>query len=100
MVHSQLLAPRREQLMQLLNHRFRLAWSVFFGIVSSVFSISLGAAALPPSAAFNDVSTANSGFRIRTVQADSTNALPNTIDRAEQQLAGTLIDPATQLPFT
>jgi hypothetical protein len=51
--------------------------------------------AYPTSAA---VSTA-AGMRARIVQATSAPTLPNTSDRAEQQLAGTLIDPITGAPF-
>lgn len=41
------------------------------------------------------------GFKARVVQANTASGtLANTISRAEAQLAGTLIDPATQQPYT
>lgn len=40
------------------------------------------------------------GFRVRTAQhTPAAGTLPNTIQRAEAQLAGTLIDPATGQPY-
>jgi hypothetical protein len=60
---------------------------------------SNAATLIPASAALNHVTLENSGFRIRVVQADSPVPLTNTIERAEQQLAGTLIDPSTGTPY-
>lgn len=58
--------------------------------------ISLPASfAYPTSAAV----ASSSGMKVRIVQATSSPTLPNTSDRAEQQLAGTLIDPLTGEPF-
>lgn len=39
------------------------------------------------------------GFLVRTVQARADAAIPSSLARAEAQLAGTLIDPATGNPF-
>jgi hypothetical protein len=47
----------------------------------------------------NVVDTTKTGFKVRTVQARSDAPLPATLARAEQQLNGTLIDFATNLPF-
>ncbi|MDB6038804.1 MAG: hypothetical protein JWM99_2645 [Verrucomicrobiales bacterium] len=85
--------------MQHLITYFRLRSLVIFLVISLVSSIGRAATAIPPSAALNSVSTFNPGFKIRVVQADSPTPLTNTVDRAEQQLAGTLIDPATGTPF-
>jgi len=46
------------------------------------------------------VDTSAPGFKVRTVQATSTGGtLATTIARAEAQLAGTLVDPATSKPY-
>jgi hypothetical protein len=46
------------------------------------------------------VGSANTpGFVYRAVQARSDSGLPNTLARTEDQLAGTLIDPATGAPY-
>lgn len=42
----------------------------------------------------------DAGFRVKVVQARSDAALANFTTRAEEQLAGTLIDPATSAPYT
>jgi hypothetical protein len=68
-------------------------------ISAIAFPASNAATVIPASAALNHVSLENAGFRIRVVQADSPTPLTNTIERAEQQLAGTLIDPSTGNPF-
>lgn len=58
-------------------------------------------ARIPSSAAVprTSVVLTNAGFRIRTVQARANAGLASIIARAEAQLAGTLIDPATGRPF-
>jgi hypothetical protein len=55
-----------------------------------------GTLALDESAA----DTSARGFRARVVKARNNAGLPTTVDRAEAQLAGTLIDPATTQPYT
>lgn len=57
--------------------------------------------ALPTSFSYptTAASAAAPGMRARIVQATSTPTLPNTADRAEAQLDGTLIDAATGQPF-
>jgi hypothetical protein len=47
----------------------------------------------------NAMDTNKIGFRVRTVQARNDVALAPTLSRAERQLAGTLIDPVTNLPY-
>lgn len=47
----------------------------------------------------NLVDTNRIGFRVRSVQARADANLPATVARAEAQLAGTLIDPATGQPY-
>jgi len=44
-------------------------------------------------------SDSDAGFKVKVVQARSDAGLANLTARAEDQLAGTLIDPATSLPF-
>lgn len=39
------------------------------------------------------------GFRVKTVQATNPAGLPNQLTRAEDQLAGRLVDPTTTLPY-
>jgi hypothetical protein len=57
--------------------------------------------ALPTSYAYptSAAVAGSSGMRARVVQATASPTLANTADRAEAQLAGTLIDPATGAPF-
>ncbi|MES2468479.1 MAG: hypothetical protein V4675_14325 [Verrucomicrobiota bacterium] len=47
----------------------------------------------------NQADTTSPGFRIRTVQAETSGTLDTTLVRAESQLAGLLINPATTQPF-
>jgi hypothetical protein len=56
---------------------------------------------LPGSAALtaSDVDTTKPGFQVRPVQAPQGANLPNTLARADAQLAGILIDPQTQQPY-
>lgn len=59
-------------------------------------------ATLPPDWAYpvSAANTAAPGFKARIVQANTASGtLPNSEARAESQLAGTLIDPATRQPF-
>lgn len=46
-----------------------------------------------------DADQTASGFLARVFQATASPALATTIDRAERQIAGTLIDPATNQPY-
>lgn len=56
---------------------------------------------LPEAFAFpiSDTNSAQPGFKARIAEALSATTLPNTIDRALQQLDGTLIDSTTGAPF-
>lgn len=85
--------------MHILRLHLQFALPAALLVYSNPFPSGQAATIVPASAALNHVSLENSGFRIRTDQADSPAALTNTISRAEQQLAGTLIDPSTGNPF-
>ncbi|MBI4664409.1 MAG: hypothetical protein HY735_36905 [Verrucomicrobia bacterium] len=71
------------------------AFSVNFDFLIEPYAILPSNWALPSGI----VDTSKAGFNIRTVQARADAGLAASIARAEAQLAGTLIDPATRLPF-
>ncbi|MFN0127309.1 MAG: Ig-like domain-containing protein [Verrucomicrobiales bacterium] len=54
---------------------------------------------LPPAFGLPVDSGSGEGFTVRTVLASGASFLPNTLARAKEQLAGTLINPDTQEPF-
>ena len=85
------------------DHVYKLTYADNLGgiytnetVFSSVYTT------LPPSYALPSSAGVVGGFKLRSVSASIqvTNNLPNTLARAKAQLAGTLVNPATTLPFT
>lgn len=83
------------------NLLFKKQVPAWMGISLLFAGYSWGQTAIPASFAHpvNQADTTAPGFLIKTVQADSGSTLDTTLVRAESQLAGLLIDPATALPY-
>jgi hypothetical protein len=67
------------------------------GLITASAQIAVPASFAHPK---DQANTAKKGFRVRVVQANQgSGTLNNSVARAEAQLAGTLIDPATSQPY-
>lgn len=80
--------------------QYAAALAAVFGGLSHLHAQAV--IAVPPGFALpaNSVVTAEPGFRVKVSQVNKdSGTLPNTIARAEAQLAGKVIDPKTGVPF-